>query len=430
MHTLGIKRTLIQILSVLMVFIISIGFVVSDEYSGAQVYAESSDTGIKTGDTLRIIEDSWDKEYLVLNPDKTNTNRPGIFLLQKQYSRDGAGATTFNREYESEEDLYTSNFWEGSLVQEWCADYYVSMPSKLKASVIGVKTTETESGWKWAGINNIDGTRTGADINKDKVFLLSYMEYDTYRDSADIQSGEKWFLRSPYACGDLKVYVCAVTEDGSVHDFGTTLPTVMAARPAFNIDSSLKDNAAVCKHDKTTVWNLNANNKDVSYSNIHYTWSGDCSTCTAAAKCDNCGRTVTETVSAITVNGIRKAAFTDGHFADQVIKAPEVKDAKLPKIAVKKIRSGKKSFTIKWKKLSKKKQKAVQGIEVQYSLSKSFPAQSAKTKTKRLKKNKASLKVKKLKSKKRYWVRVRTFKTINGVKHVSKWSKSKKIRTR
>ena len=179
-----------------MVFIISIGFVVFDGISDTKAYADNSDIGIKTGDTLRIIESSWDKDYIVLNPDKTNTNRPGVFLLQKQYSREGAGGTAFNREYESEDDLYTSNFWEGSLVQQWCADYYASMPSKLKASVIGVKTAETESGWKWAGINNIDGTRTGADINKDKVFLLSYMEYDTYRGSANIQTTEKWFLRS------------------------------------------------------------------------------------------------------------------------------------------------------------------------------------------------------------------------------------------
>ena len=39
-------------------------------------------------------------------------------------------------------------------------------------------------------------------------------------------------------------------------------------------------------------------------------------------------------------------------------------------------------------------------------------------------------KVKKLKSKKKYYVLIRTYKTVGGVKYYSPWSKVKTIRTR
>ena len=50
------------------------------------------------------------------------------------------------------------------------------------------------------------------------------------------------------------------------------------------------------------------------------------------------------------------------------------------------------------------------------------------TKSKYTGKKKASVKLSKLKSKKYYYVRVRTVKTVMGVKHVSAWSKVKKVK--
>ena len=84
---------------------------------------------------------------------------------------------------------------------------------------------------------------------------------------------------------------------------------------------------------------------------------------------------------------------------------------------------GKKSFTVKWRK------QAVQtsGYQIQYGLKSSF--KSAKTKTiKGTKTVKAT--VKSLKSKKTYYVRVRTYKTVKGFKYYSAWSKASKVKTR
>ena len=69
----------------------------------------------------------------------------------------------------------------------------------------------------------------------------------------------------------------------------------------------------------------------------------------------------------------------------------------------------------------------MQGIEVQIATNKKF---TQNVKIKPVKKTKSSLKIRKLKSKKTYWVRVRTYKKINGVKNVNRWSKARKIRVK
>ena len=49
----------------------------------------------------------------------------------------------------------------------------------------------------------------------------------------------------------------------------------------------------------------------------------------------------------------------------------------------------------------------------------------------KVKKNKiTSSTIKKLKAKKKYYVRIRTYKTVNGKKIYSDWSKSKKVTTK
>lgn len=105
---------------------------------------------------------------------------------------------------------------------------------------------------------------------------------------------------------------------------------------------------------------------------------------------------------------------------------PEIAD--LPAIKIAKPKSAKKSATVKWKKISKKNQKKIAKVQVQYSTDKKFV--SADTKTGFAKKNKTSLKIKKLKSRKTYYVRIRAYKSVNGIIHVSKWSKTKTVKVK
>lgn len=104
------------------------------------------------------------------------------------------------------------------------------------------------------------------------------------------------------------------------------------------------------------------------------------------------------------------------------------KIAKPKKSSVKKLLGGKKSFKITYSKVT-----GVSGYQVQYSTSKKFTKKT--TKTKSYSGNKKFTKtVSNLKASKKYYVRVRTYKTkkVNGktVKVYSDWSKAKTVTTK
>ena len=87
------------------------------------------------------------------------------------------------------------------------------------------------------------------------------------------------------------------------------------------------------------------------------------------------------------------------------------------------IKAGSKSFTVKWQ----KKTTEVSGYEIQYALKKNF--KDAKSLT--VKSSKTTSKtVKKLKAKKKYYVRVRTFKTVKSKKYYSDWSTTKTVKVK
>lgn len=94
-----------------------------------------------------------------------------------------------------------------------------------------------------------------------------------------------------------------------------------------------------------------------------------------------------------------------------------------PKSAVKKLKKGKKSFTVYVKKQSKQ----TSGYQVQYSTSKKFKSPKAKNLTSY---KKTKLKVKKLKKHKKYYVRVRTYKKVGKTKYYSSWSSAKSVKTK
>lgn len=67
------------------------------------------------------------------------------------------------------------------------------------------------------------------------------------------------------------------------------------------------------------------------------------------------------------------------------------------------------------------------GYQIRYSLKSSM----ANAKTVTVSKNAStSKKVTKLKAKKKYYVQVRTYKTVNGTKYFSKWSGKKAVKTK
>lgn len=250
-----IRKTIAGALAVLMITCSM--FAGSASFGAAQSAdpaAEATVADIQAGDTLELKSGDWSEDYIVLDPDNTNTGEEGMFLLQKDYGE--SQKTVFD-------ESGLNNAWEGSVAQRWCTRYYNALPLNVRRSVIGVKTTESESGYDNAGINNIDGTRAGADSAKDKVFFLSSLEYLTYADSANITSTAKWWLRSPgIDCSEFHDYACVVMENGRILPFGVGYIEQGAeylgqlARPAFNIDIPDETAAAKSSEGSETIWTV------------------------------------------------------------------------------------------------------------------------------------------------------------------------------
>lgn len=116
--------------------------------------------------------------------------------------------------------------------------------------------------------------------------------------------------------------------------------------------------------------------------------------------------------------------------AKLIIKGKKIKGTKtvtfkiVPKgTNIVKIKRAKKGFEIRWK----KNLKQTTGYQIQYSMSKQFK----KAKTVTVSRNKTvSKRIKKLRGNKKYYVRVRTYKTVKGKKYYSAWSERRSVKTK
>lgn len=86
-----------------------------------------------------------------------------------------------------------------------------------------------------------------------------------------------------------------------------------------------------------------------------------------------------------------------------------------------KLKAKKKGFKITLKKIS-----SVDGYEIRFSTKKNFKG----AKFKKVKKNQTSVTINKLKSKKKYYVSVRSYKVVDNKIYYSDWSKTKSVKTK
>ena len=101
-----------------------------------------------------------------------------------------------------------------------------------------------------------------------------------------------------------------------------------------------------------------------------------------------------------------------------------VKAVSKPKSAkIKKVKPAKKAVSVEWKKVS-----GIKGYQVQVATDKKFKKNKKTATVKKQKTTKVT--IKKLKAKKKYYVRIRTYKTVKGKKIYSSWSKVKKVKTK
>ena len=216
-------------------------------------------------------------------------------------------------------------------------------------------------------------------------------------------------------------------------------------------------------------------------TDISYEWSEDNSSCTARGTWIDSGESVEETAAVTASVKIPPSCFTDGttayiakfsnrYFRTQekdVVDIPAFGDHRwdggtvtvpagegsegvltytctgcgatrtavipaivyptdLPAVKISKPKAGKKKVTVKWKKVSKKNQKKIQGIEIQIAADPGF---TDIVKTTTGSKKKTSKAVKGLKSKTTYYIRIRAYMNAADGKHVSYWkTKTVKIK--
>lgn len=96
----------------------------------------------------------------------------------------------------------------------------------------------------------------------------------------------------------------------------------------------------------------------------------------------------------------------------------------MPTTTITSVKSQSKAFTVKWKKKS-----GITGYQIQYSTNKKFNKKNSK-KIQIKQAKTTSKKITGLKSSKKYYVRIRTYKLVKKKKSYSSWSKKKCITTK
>ena len=158
-----------------------------------------------------------------------------------------------------------------------------------------------------------------------------------------------------------------------------------------------------------------------------YTYSGTEKKPTVTVK-NSLGKTLSATSYSVSYS---KNKYVGTGTVKVTLKAPRYSGTKAltfkinPKgTSLSKLTPKKKAFTVTWKKQATQ----TTGYQIQYSLSSKFASGNklvtvAKTGT-------TSKTISKLKAKKRYYVRVRTYKTVSGTKYYSAWSAKKYVKTK
>ncbi len=236
----------------------------------------------------------------------------------------------------------------------------------------------------------------------------------------------------------VKTYTCTVCGATKTETIAKTAHTYknVITKATTSKNGKITPKCSVCGKTKTatTIYKI----KSMSLSTSSYTYNGKAKKPSVTVK-DSKGNKISSkyyTVKYInqstgkTVSSMKnpgkyyvKVTFKT-RYSGSIKKAVTIKPKKT---SIKSIKASSKGFTVKWSKVSTQNT----GYQVQYSTSKSF--KSAKTATIK-KTGTTSKKVSKLRAKKKYYVRVRTYKTvkINGksTKIYSSWSSVKGVTTK
>ena len=210
---------------------------------------------------------------------------------------------------------------------------------------------------------------------------------------------------------DKSCNVCAATRSVAAHTYKKVITKATTTK-----DGAIKNVCTKCNYTASKVTTLYKASK-ISLSTTAYTYNGKVQKPSVVVK-DSKGNTISKSNYTVTYASGRKNVGTykvtikmKGNYSGTKTLTFKINPVKTTVKATAATKSLKLTIT--------KKSTQVTGYEVQYSTSKSF--KSYKTKTVSSYKT-TSTSLTGLKAKTTYYVRVRTYKTVNGVKYYSGWS--------
>lgn len=203
---------------------------------------------------------------------------------------------------------------------------------------------------------------------------------------------------------------------------------VTAHKHVYDVEEYSSFNVYECRYCNYSYYDYNVGTVgSVKLNKATFTYNGKTQVPTVVAK-NTYGDTISAAAYTVSVSGNKKnigtntVTVTFGSGYKNYSKKLTYKI--VPKgTSISKLSAGKKKFKATWKKQATQ----TSGYQLQYSLKKNMSSSKIATVTK----NKTiSKSVSGLKSKKTYFVRVRTYKTVNGTKYYSSWSKVKSVKVK
>ena len=233
-----------------------------------------------------------------------------------------------------------------------------------------------------------------------------YFSSQPDKDSEPIEEG-RWIVDpNGHIEGKTEVIKATTTANGVINQRCTVCNEILSSKTIYKISS-------------------------ISLSATSYTYTGGVKTPSVKVK-DSAGKTLDTKSYSVTYASGRKNV---GIYKVTVTLKGNYKGSKVltfkinPKgTSIAKVAGSKKAFTVKWKKQSAKMATStITGYQIRYSTSPKMTG--AKTKTVKGYKY-TGKKITKLKAKKKYYVQVRTYKTVSGKPYYSSWSKVKSVKTK
>lgn len=200
----------------------------------------------------------------------------------------------------------------------------------------------------------------------------------------------------------------------TVRDHETTVNTVKATPSS---DGKIE---YICKHcNKIVDTKIISRPQAISLKSDSAVYTGKALKPSVTVK-DVCGNTIAKSNYTVKYSNNKeigkatiKLTFIGNSYFGELTKTFSI----VPKTtSIKKVKAGSKKLTVSIKKLSKSN---ATGIEVQVSTDKKFKKSVKKASTKKL--SQTEVTIKSLKAGKKYYVRIRTYKTVKGKKYYSDW---------